>query len=95
MNTHDLVIDLLPKNTDDERQSVLRLIAGQPDAALLRRILGLDPITVNEPKPTRGWCELHNQAKVVRKGGGAKCRVCDNARRSEQKRRQRAEMRTA
>lgn len=91
-NAYDLVIDLLPRNTPEEIDAVRRLVNREPDSALLREMLGLDPIIL-EPKQEqkvvqyRGWCDLHNMGKEVRADGGARCRKCSNMKRSERRRR--------
>lgn len=42
-NQYELVIDLVPHITPDEYEAALRLVNRQPDADLLRRMLGLEP----------------------------------------------------
>ena len=42
MNDYALVADLVPHITEQQYEATLRLVNRQPDAALLRRMLGLE-----------------------------------------------------
>lgn len=91
MNQYDLVIDMLPKVTPAEHAAALRVVNSQPDAHILRQMLGLEvPATIEKPEPVmKGWCEKHRMQKRVRPSGDVRCQGCqsDSDRRKRERRR--------
>lgn len=76
MGAHDLCIDPLPELDAETKAAALRLVNRQPEAALLRSILGLEPVPValvRNPK----WCDKHEREKRPKPGGGWRCGPCE------------------
>lgn len=79
MNDYELVLDVFPRFTNDERELATRLVNRQPEAALLRLMLGLDVPEPAQPKPApllKGWCSKHEMQRRVRPNGAVKCDQC-------------------
>lgn len=82
---------LIQSNSETERDAALRVIANQPDSALLGAILGLIEPTEDKPEATpkprviprtafkaKLWCDEHNMARQYKNGesGETVCLQC-------------------